>query len=481
MAVDYDLVIVGGSSAGIYAAIVAASLKARVALVASHWQVTEDSDRSVLSQVGRTVNQVRTAAQFGIQVQAARIQPAAVTADWQATLDWTDTVLATLEEVNSPALLASLGIDVIQGNGEFRDRPHLAFVVNDRVLRSRAYLLAPTYRPILPDISGLQSTKYWTPNEWRSIPDRCPSSLVVIGGAPTGIELAQTLARFGSQVTMVFRSQHLLPKEDPEIAFLVQAQLESEGIQVLSQTQVSQVRELAGKKWVQAGDRAIETNEILLATGQYPDLASLNLEAVGVQFAYRHLQLNRRLQTTNRRIYACSHWVHNHPFPHIARYEAQIALKNALFLPRHQASYHALPRTYFTQPEFASVGLTEPQARERFGKAVGVVRQPFQTLTKAQIQAETTGLCKLIIRNNGEILGAHIFGAQASEMIGTIALAIRHRLKIHHLADFTLPSPTLSEILSQTIATWRQQRLKQNNQRQDFLEGLFQLRRSWSS
>lgn len=480
MAVDYDLVIVGGSHAGVYAAIAAAALKARVALVASQWQVTEGSDRYTLAQVGRVANQVRSAAQFGIQLQETRIQPTAVNVNWQAALNWAETIRATLETIHAPALLASLGIDVVQGNGEFRDRPHLALIVNDRVLRSRAYLLAPPGRPILPDIAGLQTTQYWLPHEWHRL-DRCPPSLVIIGGSPIGIELAQTLTRLGSQVTMIFRSQHLLPKEDPEIAFLLQAQLEAEGVQILSQTQVSQVRELAGKKWVQAGDRAIETDEILLATGQYPDLTSLNLEAVGVQFDHRHLQLNRKLQTTNRRIYACSHWVHNYPFAHIAQYQAQVALKNALFLPIHQASYHALPRTYFTHPEFASVGLTESQARERFGKAVGVVRQPFHTLTKAQTQAETIGLCKFIVRNNGEILGAHIFGAEASEMIGTIALAIHQHLKIETLADFTLPSPTQSEILSQTIATWQQQRLKQNSQRQDFLEGLFQLRRSWSS
>jgi pyruvate/2-oxoglutarate dehydrogenase complex dihydrolipoamide dehydrogenase (E3) component len=471
MAVDYDLVIIGGSEAGIYAAIAAAKLKARVALVATDWQVTDAVGNHALSYLGHLTQQTGRINPLG---QREKIS-------WQTAVEWSEAVVATLAENVSPARLAALGIDVIQGSGAFHDRPHLAFVVNQRVLRSRAYLLAPRYQPIIPEISGLQTAGFLTCDLIRSQPVHpLPNTVVIVGSAPDGIEAAQTLARFGSQVTMVFRSAHLLPKEDPEAAFLLQAQLEADGVRILSQTQVSQVRQFDGKKWVQAGDRAIETDAILLAGGQAPDLASLNLEAVGVQFEQRHLRLNHRLQTTNPRIYACTHLIGNYPFAHVARYQAQVALRNALFLPWRQAGTHHLPRTYFTKPELASVGLTEPQARAKFGKDVWVVRQPFRTLNQAQIQAETTGFCKLVVRNNGEILGAHLLGAQVSELIGTIALAMRHQLKVQTLAELPLPSPTYSEILNQAAIAWQQQRFAKNEWFKDFLEGWFKLRRSWS-
>jgi pyruvate/2-oxoglutarate dehydrogenase complex dihydrolipoamide dehydrogenase (E3) component len=472
MAVDYDLVIIGGSEAGVYAAIAAAKLRARVALVATDWQVTNAVGNHTLSYLGHLTQQTRRINPLGQHEEVS----------WQTAVEWSEAVVATLADSVSPARLAALGIDVIQGAGAFHDRPPLTFVVNQRVLRSRAYLLAPRYQPIIPEIPGLQTAGFLDSNWIRSqsAHQSPPGTVVIIGSAPDGIEIAQTLARFGSQVTMVFRSAHLLPKEDPETAFLLQAQLEAEGVRILSQTQVSQVRQFDGKKWVQAGDRAIETDEILLAGGQSPDIASLNLEAVGVQFEQRHLRLNRRLQTTNPRIYACTHLVGSYPFAHVARYETQIALRNALFLPYRQFDPHFLPHTYLTKPELASVGLTEPEARAKFGKEVWVVRQPLCTLSQAQIQAETTGFCKLIIRDNGQILGAHLLGAQTSELIGTIALAMRHRLKIQTLAELPFPSPTYSEILNQVAISWQQQRLVKNERFKDFLEGWFQLRRSWS-
>jgi pyruvate/2-oxoglutarate dehydrogenase complex dihydrolipoamide dehydrogenase (E3) component len=192
------------------------------------------------------------------------------------------------------------------------------------------------------------------------------------------------------------------------------------------------------------------------------------------------LVLNEKLQTTNPRIYGCGDVAGGYQFPHLAQYEADIALNNALFFPWFKVDYLGIPWAIFTDPPLARVGLTEAQARRRYGKDVLVVRQYFKVLDKAQLLGETTGFCKLVVRQNGEILGASIVGAQASESIGEIALAIRRKLKVGVLADLPHASSTLTEIIGKTAIEWRRQRLKRNEMLQNFLEGFFNLRRHWS-
>jgi pyruvate/2-oxoglutarate dehydrogenase complex dihydrolipoamide dehydrogenase (E3) component len=250
-----------------------------------------------------------------------------------------------------------------------------------------------------------------------------------------------------------------------------------------------QVRRIDDKKWVQAGNHAIETDQILLATGQEPNVESLNLEGVGVKFNRQGLELNEKLQTTNSRIYACGDFVGGYQFAHIAQYEASIALKNALFAPLFKVDYRGIPWAILCDPQLARVGLTEEQARHRYGKDVFVARQHFKTVDKAQLLGDTTGFCKIVGRQNGEILGASIVGPEASELIGAIALAIRHKIKLGASplklaslhADFPHISLTLSEIIHKTALEWQRQRLKRNKSLHDFLEGFFNLRRSWSS
>jgi pyruvate/2-oxoglutarate dehydrogenase complex dihydrolipoamide dehydrogenase (E3) component len=562
MTVEYDLIVIGGSTAGTYAAVAAAHLNARVALVENEQLQTNLLGHSAiytqaLTQVGLVAQQVRDAPQFGIHFSVAdstkhqQVPSVALT----EAIQWATTVVSTCSELNSPPVLASLGVDVITGRGEFCRRPHLGFVVNDRRLRARAYLIATGSRPAVPDIEGLQTIGYLTPADiWQeglkeglhvgklkveqelqveeelqvgrlqvesdaqgvataslssqssnlpypsgtatpkgnaygqqpSIleniqPSTLQGSWVVVGGGPIGTQLAQTLARLNCDVTLVVRAAQILSKEDPEASRLVQAQLEAEGVRVLTESPVTQVRRIDDKKWVQAGNHAIEADEILLATGQQPNVESLNLEGVGVKVHRQGLELNEKLQTTNPRIYACGDVIGGYQFAHIAQYEASIALKNALFAPLFKVDYRGIPWAIFCDPQLARVGLTEAQARLRYGKEVFVVRQYFKTLDKAQLLGETTGFCKIIGRQNGEILGASIVGPDASELIGAIALAIRQKIKVGAIADLPQVSPTLSEITQKTALEWQRQRLSRNQTLQNVLEGFFNLRRNWSS
>ncbi|HEY9851440.1 MAG TPA: FAD-dependent oxidoreductase [Leptolyngbyaceae cyanobacterium] len=488
MAVDYDLVAIGGSPAGLYTAIAATYLKARVALVASQlsgttWLESGSKYSKALTQVGRVAHQMQEAPSFGVGWEPSEESYRVLGVHFADALKWAKGVVSALDEQYSPAVLASLGVDVIFGEGEFCRKPHFGFVVNEQILRSRTYLIATGSRSVIPEINGLQSTGFLTPETiWQQkISSDLPKSLIFIGGDPVGIELAQTFARLGSRVTLVVSNAHILPKEDPEASILVQAQLEAEGVRVLTGHQVTQVKWIDDKKWVQAGDKAIDGDEIVLAIAQQPNVESLNLEGAGVKVDRYGIKVNQKLQTTNPRIYACGDVLGGYRFAHVANYEARIALKNMLFFPLFKVDYRHIPWAIFSDPELARVGLTEEQARSRYGDDVLVLRRYFKTIDKAQMQGETTGFCKIIVLRNGEILGAHLVGPQASELIYAIALAMTQRIKIKALANLSTIFPTLSDINSQTAAEWGKLRLSQNNSMENFLETLFNLLRSWAN
>lgn len=490
MPVEYDLIVIGSSTAATYAAVAAARLNARVALIEppqfkTNWLSSGATYTQALTQVGRIATQVREAPLLGIHYSRVEPtdQPLVPSVQLTDTMQWVQAIADTCSEQHSPAVLGSLGIDLIAEGGEFCRRPHLGFIVSNRRLRARAYLIATGSRSDIPDIDGLPTISYCTPVDicQPNFEQKLQGRWLVLGDSPTAIEIAQTFARLNCKVTLVTSTSRILPKEDPEASRLIQAQLEAEGICLLTESPVTQVRRIDEQTWVQAGDRAIEVDEIMVAVGQQPNIEGLNLEGVGVRFNQQGLELNEKLQTSNPHIYLCGDVVGDFRQAHIAQYEASVALKNALFFPWFKVDYRPIPSAIFCDPQLARVGLTEAQARRLYGKDVFVVRQYFKTLDKAQILGQTTGFCKIVGRQNGEILGALIVGADASELIGAIALSIQQKIKVKALANLPHISPTLSQIIHQTALEWQQQRQNRNQTLQNFLEGFFHFRRKSSS
>ncbi|MDH6097813.1 NAD(P)/FAD-dependent oxidoreductase [Anabaenopsis sp. FSS-46] len=475
MTIDYDLVIIGGTVAGRYAALVATQLKATVALVES--QVNYGfSQHQAISEVAKILHNLNDVAGRGIHTT-------------QPSLTWTETrlyshgVIDHIQAQTSLANLSALGVDVILGTGQFQSLPHLGFTVNQRLLRGRTYLLATGSVLYHPEIQGLQPTGYLTlSNIWQTLKQpTLPQNWVIIGGIPQSIEVAQTLARLGCSVTLAVKSASILPSADPEIAHLLQAQLEVDGVRVLTQKPVTQVKLIEGKKWVQVGNKAIQTDQILVATAQQPNLEYLNLGAVGVKWRQRRLLLNDKLQTTNPRIYACGDVIGGYDFPNVANYEARIAVKNALFFPRFTINYRYIPWGLNSHPRLAEVGLTPVQVKRQFRPdEVLVLRQYYKSIPAAQLRDQTTGICKLIVHRNGEILGASILGEEASELINIIALAMSRKIPVKHLASLSCVYPSFSQIIEDTATQWGQQRLNTNHALQDFLEGFFHFRRDWN-
>jgi pyruvate/2-oxoglutarate dehydrogenase complex dihydrolipoamide dehydrogenase (E3) component len=411
---------------------------------------------------------VRTASLYGV---AATIQDIRI----REALGHVHKVIDIIQEHDSTERFESLGVEVIYGEGQFIGPQ--TFAVNDRQLKARTFLVATGGRPGLPPIAGLKEAGYLTNLNVFAIETR-PSSLVVIGAGPLGCELGQAQARLGSQVTLTSSRDRILPKEDPDLARVVQAQLAAEGIQILTNTRAQSVSLEAGKKVVltDQGDR-LAVDEILVATGRVPNVETLNLQAAGVEVGKAGILVNAKLQTTNPRIYAAGDVIGGYQFTHVAGYEAAVALQNALFLPTKKADYRVIPWATFTEPELARVGLTEEQARKRYGDDLMILRQNFDQVDRALSEGAGIGCAKFITRRNGEILGAHLVGPAAGELIHEVVLAMSYNLKVGALKSIIHIYPTLAEINSKTALQLTKQTYASNTRLQGLLRRFFNFRR----
>jgi pyruvate/2-oxoglutarate dehydrogenase complex dihydrolipoamide dehydrogenase (E3) component len=407
MAVDYDLVILGGTDAARWAATTAAQFHARVAVV-GHQR-------------------------------------------YRSSVAGFSDVMA----VESAAALADLGVDVIAAEGELVQKPQLQVQTADRVLRSRHYLLALEPPPQRPDPSVLTVDEAYananTQTEW-----------LVMGDGPTALQLSQSLARRDHGVTLATPAQ-LLPVEEPEAAMLIQAQLEADGVRVL--THAPPPAQLLS---MDVG-LSPQTKAVWAQDGKTDPSAML--AALGLTYGEQGLWVNKHLRTSHPRIYACGSLLGGYQLPHIARYEASLAVKNALFLPTRSIDYDLLPWAILTEPALARVGLTSAQARERYER-VNVLRQTYQRLESAHRQGQTTGLCQFVTRDDGILVGAHLVGAAAAEMIHPLALAVQQQRTMQEIANWPIIAQTFSEIISQIVQGPHPQ--------QGRLEWLFNRRRRWN-
>ena len=476
MAVDYDLVIIGSSWEGIYAAKNAVMLQARVALVT---QCDLPNDTLINCSVGEVGRLNYRLAEDPFATASPVDLPSF---SFNQAIDWAEEVNEVVQNNNSLSSLAALGVDVIVGSGEFCRLPQLAFNVGKRKLRSRNFLLA-TGANFKPDLN-IDPQDYLTPRQLSDRARDLKQQIIVIGGDPTGVELAQAVARFDKQVTLVVRQPRILPQEDLDLAILIQAQLEAEGIKIYTDCPVTQIKTINGQKWLQAGDRALPTDEVIFVDCRQPNVEGLNLEGVGVKGDRQRILVNQKLQTTNPNIYACGDLIGGYALPNVTRYEVNLILKNTLFFPWYKTNYHTLPWAMFTQPNLARVGLTQHQAKEQYGDDIYIVKQYFRDVTQAQILERTSGVCKLIVRENGEILGCGIVGDRAAELIATVAIMIQHKIKLDRnpmrgLTSLSIPTvyPSMAEILEHCSQNFYHQKLR-NPKLLNRLRSWFSIRKS---
>jgi pyruvate/2-oxoglutarate dehydrogenase complex dihydrolipoamide dehydrogenase (E3) component len=356
-------------------------------------------------------------------------------------------VIEAIAPNDSVERFEGMGVRVIRASARFIAPRDVA--AGDVTVIARRIVIATGSSPSVPPIPGLKDAPFLT-NETVFENTVLPDHLIVIGGGPIGLEMAQAHRLLGSRVT-VLEAARILGKDDPELAELLVQRLTADGIDIEAGVKIRRVEHAGGRIVVVlddgAGERRIEGSHLLVATGRRANLDGLDLDKAGIGTDERGaLILDRRLRTTNRRVYAVGDAAGGPQFTHVAGYHAGIVIRNALFrLPAH-VDYRALPWVTYTDPELAQIGMTEAEAMKAHPRDVQVLRWPFHENDRAQAERETHGLVKVLVRRSGRVLGASMIGAHAGELIQPWGLAISGGLKLSKMAGFMAPYPTLGEV-----------------------------------
>jgi len=446
-----DICVIGAGSGGLSVAAAAAAFGVSVALVEKDKMGGECLNTGcvpskALIAAGKRAHALADARAFGVSAGSAGI-------DFAKVHHHVHDVIAAIAPNDSKERFNGLGVRVIAGAARFKDRNTV--VVGDGIeIAARRFVIATGSLPALPPIAGLEAVPYLTNETVFDLTAR-PEHLVVIGAGAIGLELAQAFHRLGAAVT-VLEAGEPLAREDGECAAIVLDALAREGVIVRSNVTVARVEGTGAKiKVVLAGDgeEAIEGSHLLIATGRRANTDGLALEQARIACDRNGIVVNKRLKTTNRRVYAIGDVAGRGQFTHLANYHAGLVIRNALFRLPVKVNADLVPRVTFTDPELAHVGLTEAQARAR-GLSIRLLRWPYHENDRAQTERETVGHIKVVTDGRGNIRGATIVGAGAGELITTWTLAIDRGLPIRALAGIIVPYPTLAEIGKRAAITY---------------------------
>ncbi|MEX2532801.1 MAG: FAD-dependent oxidoreductase [Nitriliruptoraceae bacterium] len=444
----YDLVVLGGGTAGLTAAVGAAQQGARTLLVERDrtggdclWTGCVPS-KALLTAAERA-HAVQTAASFGVHTGD-------LTVDFAAVMAHVKQAIAAIAPHDSPQRLRDQGVEVIHGTGRFIGADRMQ--IDGRVVRFRHAMIATGASPLLPPIPGLREANPLTSDTLWDL-TKLPSRLVVLGGGPIGVELGQAFARLGSQVTVVEQADGLLPREEPEVGALIAASLVADGVSVRVGTTAVRVEQSDdGPRLVVEHDgheQMLLFDELLVALGRRPDVAALGLDEAGVKLDKRGaVAVDGRLRTSNPRIYAGGDVTMLLPFTHTASTHGATVVQNALFGLRRVVDHERIPWVTFTAPEVARVGLSVAEARERFGVRTRVQSASHGQLDRAVVSGETGGFALLVGDPKGRIVGATVVGPRAGETIGEVVAWMANGAKLASIVRFTHAYPTWNEDLT---------------------------------
>lgn len=471
---SYNLVVIGGGTAGLVTAAGAAGLGARVALVERHLlggdclNVGCVPSKCLISAAKAYAN-VRDAGQFGVKV------PEGVEVDFPAVMQRMRLLRSGISHHDSAKRFAGLGVDVFLGEGRFAgtDRVEAA----GKTLRFKKAVIASGARASAPPIPGLAEAGYLT-NETVFSLTELPKRLAVIGAGPIGCELAQSFQRFGSQVTLLEILPQIMPREDRDAVQIVEKSLLRDGVEILTGAGIEKIESTADGKILQVRiegqERRATVDEILVGAGRAPNVEGLNLNSVGVEFDKKGVRVNDRLQTSNSRIYAAGDICSPYQFTHAADAMARIVIQNALFLGTRKSSALTMPWATFTDPEVAHVGLYEEDAAKR-GVSVDTFVRELKNVDRAIADGETEGFVKIHVeRGSDRIVGATVVARHAGDLISEITLAMTQGVGLGALAGVIHPYPTQAEAIKQTGDAYNRTRLT------PLVKGLFNRWLAWT-
>jgi pyruvate/2-oxoglutarate dehydrogenase complex dihydrolipoamide dehydrogenase (E3) component len=446
MTSQYDLVIVGAGSGGLVAARFAAQLGAKVALIEKGriggdctWTGCVPS--KALLKVAKVAHEIRTARRYGISTSTT--SPGM---DMPAVREYVRNAIASVYKFETPEMLAEEGIEVIFGAARFTDPSTI--VAGNREIQSKAFLLTTGARPSIPSITGIRDVPFIT-YEQIFDNDVLPRTLLIVGGGPIGIEMAQAYQRLGSQVTVVGKA--VLPNEDPDVQELIKTVLEREGVRFVLE-RANAVRRDGGSVVISIETEEVTGDLLLVAAGRKPNTEGLDLEKAGVKYSPAGIPVDDRLRTNVHHIYAAGDITGGYQFTHYAGWQAFQAVRNALLPGSASGISDVVPWVTFTDPEAAHVGLTEPEARTKHRDRIQVHRWELGKVDRAVCENDASGFLKVITDQDSTILGASMVAARAGEAIVELVIAMKSKLKIADLAGTIHPYPTYSTGVQQLAA-----------------------------
>lgn len=439
-----DICVIGAGSGGLTVAATAASFGVPVVLIEKGKMGGDCLNygcvpSKALLAAAKHAACVRQSPDFGVMADPQ------FDVDFNKVMAHVKSVIAAIAPNDSEERFTALGVKVIRAEGKFTDADTVK--ADGFEIKPRRFVIATGSSPLVPPIPGLDAVAHFT-NETIFENQQRPAHLVVIGGGPIGLEMAQAHRRLGSEVTVV-EAARAFAKDDPELAGVVLDQLAREGVVIRENAQVTRV-EKAGRNGVRVffqsgdGEENVVGSHLLVAVGRKANVDGLGLEAAGIKFDKRSIKVDATLRTTNRRAYAIGDVAGSLQFTHVAGYHAGLVIRSIMFRMAAKPDTSIIPWATYTDPELAHVGWDEKTAREKLGQ-ISVLRWPFHENDRAQAERKTAGMIKVIADRKGRIKGATIAGANAGELINLWALAVSKKLTLRDIAGYIPPYPTMSE------------------------------------
>lgn len=445
----YDLAVIGAGSAGLSTAAAAAQFGEKVVLfekgeMGGDCLNTGCVPSKALLAAAKQAQAHRSSAPFGVAAHEPDV-------DFAKVMAHVASVIAKIEPHDSQERFEGLGVTVVRTAARFTGPQTLE--ADGKSYQARRVLIATGSRAGVPPIPGLKDVPFFT-NETIFKNRTLPKHLIVIGGGPIGMEMAQAHRRLGSDVTVLEAFQPLA-KDDPELTKIVLDALAAEGIAIRAQAAIEAVAQDGKGITVRMRDgEAISGSHLLVAAGRVPNVEGLDLEAGGIAYTKRGITVDQSLRSSNRKVYAAGDIAGGLQFTHVAGYHAGLVIRNMLFRLPVKNRADIIPWVTYTDPELAHVGLTETEARKQHGEVVKVLRWPFSDNDRAQAEGKTKGMVKVITGKRGVILGASIVGANAGDLIASWALMVTQKMKVSALANTVLPYPTFGEAGKRAAITY---------------------------
>ncbi len=448
-----DICVIGAGSAGLSVAAAAAAFGVDVVLVEQAKMGGDCLNTGCVPSKALLASAKVAAAEAAGKKLGIDLGPASV--DFARANDHVLAVIAAIAPHDSEERFEDLGVTVLKHHARFTGPDCL--IAGETEIRARRFVIATGSRAAVPPIPGLDTVPYLT-NETLFDLRRAPDHLIVIGGGPIGMEMAQAHRRLGGKVTVI-EAQKALGKDDPELAAIVIDALRSEGVTILEDTKVAGVEKTAAGVSVnvetpKGAQRSLEGSHLLVATGRTPTVDGLDLEKAGVAYSRKGIEVDRGLRTSNRRVYAIGDVTGGLQFTHVAGYHAGLVIRSILFRLPATENRDLIPWVTYTSPELGHVGLSEPEARRRHGDKVRVLRAEYAGNDRAQAEGKTVGCLKLIAGPGGRLLGADIVGTQAGEIVNLLSLAVSQKMTMKTLAGFVAPYPTLGELVRRAAISY---------------------------